>query len=234
MFSLRVKRLLYLGMLLSLLSGCSFGKHESTLTPLLPGADISVPAEATDFTDDDCPFKAPPEILAQRLPEMQCATLTVHEDWRKREETKIELAVAIVKTKSAARKPDPILVLLGGAGVTLENSYAMPFIFQNIASEHDFILVDQRGTGYSQPSFNCPELTNIRYNGVSEASLIEVTDQLVNASETCASTLQTSGVNLHNYATASMAAEWKRSGWRWGSPNGTSSRHLMDHVWPWK
>jgi pimeloyl-ACP methyl ester carboxylesterase len=207
MVTMRLKRFINLLILLPLLSGCGLGKREPTMTPLIPWTDNAIPAQADNFKYNDCPFEIPNDMPADMVSKIECATLTVPEDWRKRDGPKIDLAIAIVKTSSDAPKPDPVLVFIGQTGFGLDFAYAMPFLFPTIFEQRDFIVVDQRGTGYSQPSFSCPEIANLNYNAVSDISLKETNDKFLEASKNCANTILATGVNLPAYTTAAMAAD---------------------------
>ncbi len=207
MYPMRVKRLLCLCILLPLLSSCSIWKHEPTITPLIPFSDNTIPAQADNFKYNDCPFKIPTDMPADMVPKIQCATLTVPEDWRQRNGPKIDLAVAVVKSSGATPKTDPVLVLITEAGFGIDFAYAMPYLFQTLAAQRDFIVVDQRGTGHSQPSVSCPDLAGVSYKATSDISLKEANDQFVQASQSCANTVMASGVNLSAYNTAAMAAD---------------------------
>ena len=68
----------------------------------------------------------------------------------------IRLHVAIVHTENP--KPDPVVFLQGGPGAnTLGFMGNLLFLFKDIRLDRDLIMFDQRGTGYSEPTLNCPE-----------------------------------------------------------------------------
>ncbi len=64
----------------------------------------------------------------------------------------IKIAVIVRKATAPNPKPDPIVVLEGGPGVSGTSRYASPNASN---ATRDFILIDQRGTGYSQPLLDC-------------------------------------------------------------------------------
>ena len=86
-----------------------------------------------------------------------CGTLSVPELHSKRFGKRLELAVLTLKARSTSPLPDPILFLQGGPGgaalETIDYWRDLPW-----RETRDIILVDQRGTGYSEPDLACTEL----------------------------------------------------------------------------
>jgi len=96
-----------------------------------------------------------------RLPGVEaaarCGTLEVWEDRESRTGRKIALNIAVIPARARAREPDPIMVLAGGPGqgaVSLAPQ-VMP-LFARLNDARDLVLVDQRGTGNSNP-LDCDE-----------------------------------------------------------------------------
>jgi pimeloyl-ACP methyl ester carboxylesterase len=86
-----------------------------------------------------------------------CGTLSVPELHTKLFGERLELAVLILKARTRTPAPDPILFLQGGPGGAALETIAY---WQDLPwrDERDIILVDQRGTGYSEPDLKCTEL----------------------------------------------------------------------------
>lgn len=151
------------------------------------GGETAVsPSNAFQFTD--CPFDSP------RGSEMECGTLIVPEDRTDANSPNIELAVAIVAAPNGAANP-PIVYLAGGPGgsgiddyVADPEGWEMPFL-QN----RDLILLDQRGTGYSNPTLDCPEFAEV--------------DSRENPDALCFDRLIDAGINLMAYNTQENAAD---------------------------
>ena len=81
----------------------------------------------------------------------RCGTLTVPENYAAPGERSITLRVAVVPTLSA-HPGEPLFVLAGGPGQAATDFYsAVAPAFGFVARHHDVVLVDQRGTGGSQP-----------------------------------------------------------------------------------
>src|SRR5437764_458705 len=91
-----------------------------------------------------------------RLPGVEtaarCGTYEVWEDREARSGRRIRLDIAIMPARVRAREADPIFVLAGGPGqgaVSLA-SQVLP-LFARLNDVRDIVLVDQRGTGNSNP-----------------------------------------------------------------------------------
>lgn len=70
------------------------------------------------------------------------------------------IEVAFVRLKTTAEKPGaPVIFLAGGPGAPGVGMARVPVyfsLFQRLRAHGDVILVDQRGTGLSRPSLDCP------------------------------------------------------------------------------
>ncbi len=85
----------------------------------------------------------------------QCATLEVPEDRARPDGRRLQLAVALVPSTAKKPQPDPVFMLAGGPGQSALESYpAVATAFRGILRDRHVLLVDQRGTGGSNP-LNC-------------------------------------------------------------------------------
>ncbi|MCF6288716.1 MAG: alpha/beta hydrolase [Proteobacteria bacterium] len=81
----------------------------------------------------------------------ECGTLPVAEN-RSNPSRMIDLNIAIIRSKSTKKLNDPVIMLAGGPGQSAVESYPMASsAFHNILKNRDVVLVDQRGTGQSNP-----------------------------------------------------------------------------------
>jgi pimeloyl-ACP methyl ester carboxylesterase len=108
------------------------------------------------FQTAACPFKPAAGVVEGK--DVRCGYLTVPADHSRPQGPTIRLAVAIFKASSSHPAADPVIDLQGGPG-TLLLAYASTWTPAAISSvwtgDRDFILLDQRGVGYSQPSLGC-------------------------------------------------------------------------------
>ncbi|MCB1581852.1 MAG: alpha/beta fold hydrolase [Xanthomonadales bacterium] len=80
-----------------------------------------------------------------------CGKLAVPENRNSPEKT-IELNIAVIKSSSNEKLDDPLLLLAGGPGQGAVDTYAgLVNGFKNMIPLRDIVLVDQRGTGDSNP-----------------------------------------------------------------------------------
>jgi pimeloyl-ACP methyl ester carboxylesterase len=82
----------------------------------------------------------------------RCGTLHVPEDRSNPSGRQIELRIAVVPAVQRTSEPDPLFLLAGGPGQSaIETFPSLINILFPIHEERDIVLVDQRGTGMSNP-----------------------------------------------------------------------------------
>ncbi|MFN8377929.1 MAG: alpha/beta fold hydrolase [Anaerolineae bacterium] len=152
------------------------------LVLILGGAALAQSTYEPVFEESDCPFD---------LPDVTCGFVIVPEDRANPDGAQVQLAVAIVPARSGNPEPDPVIYLEGGPGgaalLGIESLMNLPF-----TEDRDLIVFDQRGTGFSVPSLNCPELES---------------DDGGDGIELCRDRLIEEGVNLDAYNSAASAAD---------------------------
>lgn len=140
---------------------------------------------AFTFVEDPCPVDIfSPEVEGETV---TCGYLIVPEDHNDPNSPNIQLAVMTIESRAA--NASPVIYLEGGPGGGALASYEAWFE-SGLRGQHDLILIDQRGTGFSLPSLNCPEDA-------------EFEDGLAR----CRRRLRGEGVNLDAYNSAQNAAD---------------------------
>ena len=82
----------------------------------------------------------------------QCGTLTVFENREAASGRTIDLHIAIIPATTSLLRPDPLFLLAGGPGQAATEAFPLILnLFTDINKERDLVLVDQRGTGRSNP-----------------------------------------------------------------------------------
>ena len=82
----------------------------------------------------------------------QCGTLAVPEDRERPAGRSIDLAIALVPSTAKQPQPDPVFMLAGGPGQSARESFpAAAGAFRELLRDRHVVLVDQRGTGGSNP-----------------------------------------------------------------------------------
>ncbi len=155
------------------------------------------------FQKDQCPFEVPLGL------EVQCGYVSVPEKRSQWNSPKIRLQVAVVKPYDPSPTPDPVVVLNGGPGLyTLDGINYWMYVFSRTLSHRELILFDPRGTGYSQPSLNCPEVEKQVQQDWSQNLYLQTTRQdYAQALRACHDRLVSAGVDLSAYTTAANAAD---------------------------
>ncbi len=105
------------------------------------------------FEEDNTFFKYINELEEDNI---DWGFLNVPENWNNPSGKKIKLAIAVLKAKEIDKSNDPVLFIEGGPGAGgIEGIWT--WIDHPLRDKSDIILVDVRGTGYSEPRL-CPEL----------------------------------------------------------------------------
>ena len=147
-----------------------------------------ITAVSGEYQPADCPFNAPGRY------NVECGYLTVPENRARAGSPDIQLAVAIIPAPNGAEYP-PLIYLAGGPGSSaLDEFDADPEGWEYpFTQNRDLILLDQRGTGYSEPTLDCPEFADAGEGD--------------NPDELCYERLVDEGVDLAAYNTAENAAD---------------------------
>ncbi len=106
-----------------------------------------------------------------------CAALSVPLDPSRPGGEQIELSLARVAALSANPQPDPFTILAGGPGQSAIDLYtALAPAFERIRRDRDIVLVDQRGTGGSNP-LRCPTDDTLDLDTAERAELLRLVDE---------------------------------------------------------
>ena len=160
------------------------------------------PASVVEFEEGPCSFDVPAGMQAK------CGYVVVPEDHSEPGGPVIRLAVAVFKSASTARQPDPVFVLAGGPGERAVE-YALNVFEQwrPMFGERDFILFDQRGAGLSDPSLECPEVVRAVYELLDEPDPDVSSQATYEALMACRERLEEEGHNLSAFNTIQNAAD---------------------------
>jgi pimeloyl-ACP methyl ester carboxylesterase len=116
----------------------------------------------------DCQLASPGSVV--RLAAM-CGHIKVYEDRAANTGKQITLNLAIIPAVSRNPEPDPLFFLTGGPGQAATESYPLlSSAFERIHQKRDIILVDQRGTGKSNP-LTCTGIENIDFDATDKQEL---------------------------------------------------------------
>jgi pimeloyl-ACP methyl ester carboxylesterase len=134
----------------------------------------------------------------------------VPENWSRPDGRLIQLHVAIFRSSKVGAARDPVVHLAGGPGSSSLDvaSYLLGQGLNAILTNRDFILFDQRGTGYSQPRLDCPERNELTPR-LLDGSLADdgASQAVVEAFRRCRDRLVSQGIDLASYTSAASAAD---------------------------
>lgn len=176
----------------------------NTPAPEVEPTATSEPTADNGLQQAECWFEIPDGV------EVECGFLSVPENRAEPNGTEIDLAVAIFKSTSANPEPDPIVYLEGGPGGNALQQVPLAFTdrFATFLDTRDFIMFDQRGTGYSRPSFGCDEYTKLAFDTLDqELTTEESTELFVEALTQCHERLAQSGADFSQYNSMTSAAD---------------------------
>jgi pimeloyl-ACP methyl ester carboxylesterase len=125
-------------LLLSLLGECNTAVAETPAAPAFVPADCDLPD------------------IAAIAPRLRCGTVRVPRDHARPDAGSFSLAVVVIASEQQPSLPDPVVYISGGPGYPL-TVYATHQAQPPYAPRRNLILIDQRGTGRSEPSL-CPDL----------------------------------------------------------------------------
>lgn len=129
--------------------------------------------------------------------------ISVPENWEKSTGKKISLAVAVLNSKISSSK-EPIVFIQGGPGGNTIEQIKF-WINHPLRESHDIILVDLRGTGYSEPKL-CLGLGKsfLRILAKDQSNEQGIIDKVTVAME-CKQKMIDQGVDINSYNSTSVA-----------------------------
>jgi pimeloyl-ACP methyl ester carboxylesterase len=156
----------------------------------------SVQAQSPAYRDTPCPFDTSPLLM-----EVRCGILQVPENRLDSGSRMITLAVMTALSPNSEKSPDPIVYLTGGPGESA--IAAMMPIFSSeagltLVEDRDWVVIDQRGTGYSVPRLDC---------NIFGIARIVTPSALQEASQVCYQRYAGAEIDLAGYTTDQNAAD---------------------------
>ncbi|MEM9543074.1 MAG: alpha/beta hydrolase [Cyanobacteria bacterium P01_E01_bin.42] len=153
-----------------------------------------------------------------------CGYVTVPEFHDRPDGRTIKIAVAIFPKTQTRATSKPLVMIQGGPGASTLSFFPVGFLPQNLLAslqeQRDIILIEQRGTKYSQPSLFCPEVRQVALDvfGAKVRQDKQKVEQLNrDAFERCRDRLGGEGVDFSAYngweSAADMAAVFEALGY---------------------
>jgi pimeloyl-ACP methyl ester carboxylesterase len=196
--------------------------------------EASLPA----FDETTCNL---PDVTPEIRPRLRCGTVRVPRDHARPDAGSFSLAVVVIKSAQQPSRPDPVVYISGGPGnpLTIFAAYQARTPY---APRRDLILVDQRGTGRSDPGL-CPDLERT----LLEANLAVAAEGTVGATVkrraafiACRDQAIRRGIDLKDFGTRVTAEdfEWVRQAlgieqWNvYGESYGTAVAMTLTALYP--
>lgn len=176
---------------------------QSAQSTTAPTTTIGQPTSA--FQAASCPFPVGAGLTEGQ--QVSCGYVTVPENRAVNNSGKVKLAVAIFRAPQYMTTPDPapVLRLDGGPGGPSLATFAQ-FVnaadYSSLVFDHDQIMFDQRGTGFSTPSLQCKELIQLQYS-TSDVSAQNYEQQ----AQACHDRLVQQGIDLNGFNSLQDAAD---------------------------
>lgn len=190
-----------------------------------------------------CDFTLP---IGQDPAKVACGSVIVQEDRSRSDGRTVRVPFAVFRAMGPDPAPDPFVYLSGGpGGPTLERiGVNLPNVFAPFLSRRDLVFFDQRGTGESAPSLDCPEWREAYSTYLAKAQDIdEDAAVLMTAMHTCHDRLLSEGVNFGAYTSSASAHDledlllalgyqsWNLYGISYGTRLGqTALRDTPEHI----
>ncbi|MBA3282149.1 MAG: alpha/beta fold hydrolase [Acidimicrobiia bacterium] len=175
--------------------------------PPATGSGEEEPAqEDATFVEGECWWALPEDLPAAIT--VTCGTIEVPADRNDPESETITLAVDRIHHADADADDPPIVNLHGGPGGDSLSEAPASVLTLSALEERDLIMYDQRGSGRSTPSLNCPEKEEAVLDSLGAA---DGWDEEFAANEeavrVCRDRLVDSGVDLDDYDTLASVAD---------------------------
>lgn len=149
---------------------------------------VTPPPYAAAFVEGPCPFQPPANAA------VSCGVVAVPEDRARPDSPTLSLAVVVYRSARSNVNTPPLFYLQGGPGADAIGWSASVHasVVAPIVAERDLVVFDQRGTGFSTPKLECPDLH---------------TDDPVAAATACRESLLAAAIDPAAYTTAANAAD---------------------------
>lgn len=160
------------------------------------------------FETTSCMFELPPGAVEGK--NLQCGYLHVPEEYENPEGATIQLAVAIIKAKDPNPQPDPLVMEQGGPGGSTIHTYITQIFtgLTGLRTNRDIILLEQRGTLYSQPALTCPEILDETIRTLDQNLTVEESIKISEeATLNCRDRLISESINLSAFDSIENAAD---------------------------
>lgn len=137
-----------------------------------------------------------------------CGYVILPQDYDRPENNEVEIYYSLTRKQDGSTKPDPLVYLVGGPGSSgsqlLQSSFQT--YLQPFAEERDIIVIDQRGTGLSNPSLYCQEVM-FRLDDILQSTYDTHADVMLDILSECYERLTEKGISLETFHSQNNARD---------------------------
>lgn len=150
-----------------------------------------------------CPFEFPADL------DVICGELNVPENRIQPTNSRITLPFAVIHSPNPDPRPDPIIYTSsGGPGLGAFGAWRhLAYNFDFLATR-DIILLEQRGTRWSEPYLDCPDLNMAMFENLTRVLPREAEQAYeVQAALSCRDGMMAKGIDMNAYNTLNSVAD---------------------------
>ena len=170
-------------------------------------ASTTITAPDPKFEQHTCTIRNVDATLASR---MRCGTVRVPRDYARPDGPRFALSVVVIQSEQKARLSDPVVYISGGPGEPI-TVYASAQAKTPYALGRDLVLIDQRGTGDSEPRI-CPtmdrKLLDVTLLLGAEGG-VSAADARLAAFDACRQEALSRGIDLSSFGTRVTADDFE-------------------------
>ena len=138
----------------------------------------------------------------------RCGYVTLPQDYDDPSGSKIEIYYTQIRSRSPEPQPDPLVYLVGGPGSSGSQLLQTSFhaYLRAFAGQRDIIVIDQRGTGLSNPPLYCREVL-IRLDEILQSHHTEHAELVLDILTECHRRLSSKGVQFDTFHSENNARD---------------------------
>ena len=138
----------------------------------------------------------------------RCGYVTLPQDYQNPAAGKVEIYYTLIKSKNPQAAQDPLVYLVGGPGSSgsqlLQTSFRL--YLRAFAGDRDIIVIDQRGTGLSNPPLYCREVL-YRIDEILQSNHAEHAELLLDILRECHRRLSSKDIRFETFHSENNARD---------------------------